>query len=78
MSVRDFLNSRMLEMDYFSLSGVGLVDRLFSEDLVLPNNVDGGIGLVSVRSVTREEYNLGVYEVGFDNFFSPDSWIRSN
>lgn len=78
MSCEDYLNSRMQEMDYFSLSGVGLVDRLFSEDLVLPNNVDGGIGLVSVRSVTRAEYNLGVYEVGFDNFFSPDSWIRSN
>ena len=52
-------NSRMQEMQYLTLTGVDWVDGLFSEDQVLPCNVEGGIGLVTVRSVSRAVLFLG-------------------
>ena len=70
----DYLYSRMLEMDNFSLSGIGIVDRLFSEDAVLPDNVDGGIGLVSVRSVTRVTCDLGTFNPDINSIFDYDNW----
>jgi hypothetical protein len=59
LSREDYLNSRMQEMQYLSLTGVDWVDGLFSEDQVLPCNVEGGIGLVTVRSVSRAVLFLG-------------------
>ena len=59
LSREDYLNSRMREMKYLSLTDVEFVDGLFSEDLVLPDNVKGGIGLVTVRSVSRAVLFLG-------------------
>ena len=59
LSREDYLNSRMQEMEHLSLTGVGIVDGLFSEDLVLPENVKGGIGLVTVRSISRAILILG-------------------
>ena len=63
LSREDFLNSRMLEMRYFSLTGVPFVDGLLSEDSVLPDNVEGGIGFVSVRSVSRAVCDFGEREL---------------
>jgi hypothetical protein len=71
LSREDYLNSRMQEMKYLSLTDVEFVDELFSEDLVLPDNVKGGIGLITVRSVSRvvfmlgEEYHEGQADFGW-------------
>ena len=71
LSREDYLNSRMQEMKYLSLTDVEFVDGLFSEDLVLPDNVKGGIGLITVRSVSRvvfmlgEKYNEGQADFGW-------------
>lgn len=59
LSREDYLNSRMLEMRYFSLTGIPYVDGLLSEDIVPPDNVEGGIGFVTVRSVSRAVCDFG-------------------
>lgn len=59
LSREDYLNSRMLEMENLSLTGVGWVDDLFLQDIVFPDNVEGGIGFVTVRSVSRAVLKLG-------------------
>ncbi|HAC41064.1 MAG TPA: hypothetical protein DCF48_05820 [Rikenellaceae bacterium] len=69
LSREDFMHSRMLEMDHFNLSGVSIVDDLFSEDMVLPGNVEGGMGLVTVRSVTRAPYEFGTYDCDVHNWY---------
>ena len=71
LSREDYLNSRMLEMRYFSLTGVPYVDGLLSEDIVPPDNVEGGIGFVTVRSVSRAICDFGERELGWDSFDWP-------
>lgn len=68
LSREDYLNSRMLEMDNFYLLPIGFIDSLFSEDLVLPGNVEGGLGLVTVRSVSRAVFDLGERDFFFEDF----------
>ena len=71
LSREDYLNSRMLEMRYFSLTGVPYVDGLLSEDIVPPDNVKGGIGFVTVRSVSRAICDFGERELEGDIFDWP-------
>jgi hypothetical protein len=59
----------MLEMRYFSLTGVPYVDGLLSEDIVPPDNVEGGIGFVTVRSVSRAVCDFGERELPDGNIF---------
>lgn len=68
LSREDYLNSRLMEMDYFQPTGIPFVDGLFSEDIVLPRNVEGGLGLVTVRSVSRVTVDLGIREFSFESF----------
>ncbi len=69
LSREDYLNSRMLEMQYFSLTGIPYVDGLLSEDIVPPDNVEGGIGFVTVRSVSRAVCDFGERELPDGNIF---------
>jgi hypothetical protein len=45
------------------LTGVPYVDGLLSEDIVPPDNVEGGIGFVTVRSVSRAVCDFGAREL---------------
>ena len=69
LSREDFLNSRMLEMRNFSLTGVPFVDGLLSEDSVLPDNVENGVGFVTVRSVARAVCDFGEKELPYNEVF---------
>lgn len=71
LSREDYLNSRMLEMRYFSLTGIPYVDGLLSEDIVPPDNVEGGIGFVTVRSVSRAICDFGERELQGGSFDWP-------
>lgn len=62
MSREDFIYNRLLGMHHFSLGGVNFIERFFSEDIALPQNVEGGLGFVTVRTVSRAVVDLGVTE----------------
>lgn len=47
------------------------VDGLLSEDIVPPDNVEGGIGFVTVRSVSRAICDFGEREFDGDLFDWP-------
>ena len=72
LSREDYLYSRLLEMSHFSLGGLNYVGDLFSEDIALPQNVEGGLGLVTVRTVSRATVDLGITE--FEEYYNYDIW----
>ena len=72
MPHEDFMRSRLLEMRDFNVTGMPIVDNLFSEDMILPENVEGGIGLVSIRTVTRAEVVFGPYGYNITTGFLHD------
>lgn len=67
----DFLRARLWEQNRFSLTGFYFFDELFSEEMAYPENVQGGIGCVSVRSVSEIRQDLGSVRFDCDQF---DRW----
>ena len=45
------------------MTGIEFVDDLLSDDSILPDNVEGGIGLVTIRSVSRAVFDFGEREL---------------
>ncbi len=56
----------MMGMRYLFLTGVPYVEGLLSEDIVPPDNVERGIGFVTVRSVSRAICDFGERELEGD------------
>jgi hypothetical protein len=48
---------------------VPFVDGLLSEDSVLPDNVENGVGFVTVRSVARAVCDFGEKELPYNEVF---------
>ena len=64
----DYLRTRLWEQNRFSLTGFYFFDQQFSEEMVYPENVKGGIGCVSVRSVSEVRLDLGSIRFDYDQY----------
>ena len=67
-----FEHLQSLSFFVFIKFGLFLVTFLFAEDIALPKNVEGGLGFVVVRTVSRSVVDLGITE--FEDYFNYDLW----